>query len=336
MINVFNRVVSPIPKQELNFVNGKEYIYWGEQNRYPNYIYENYINSSLLQTIVDGMSQYICGYGVDGKLEDVDYNTLLNRCVKDRLLYGGFAIQLIYNPLGEIAELKHMPFERCRVTIDEQKVVFSKYFGTNKRYKGVSYYMYGGTPAKEVKTSEVLYYNQDSVDVYPNSPIHGCLKSIVTSIEIQNFHYNAILNNFAPSAIINFNNGQPSETEKQEIDTMLNECFAGTDNASKFIVTYNDSKESSVSIERLETDDFDKKYEALDKAVKENIFVAFRAQPILFGLDNEKTGFNKQEYLEAFELFNCTVIRSYQHEVINAFKRIGDDIKIKPFRLNDE
>ena len=86
-------------------------------------------------------------------------------------------------------------------------------------------------------------------------------------------------------------------------------------------------------------DDFADRYEALHKRSREQIFTAFRATPNLFGLMTETTGFNEQEFAEAFKLYNRTVVKPIQKVIVDAFDKIfGVDgsITITPFNLEND
>ena len=68
------------------------------------------------------------------------------------------------------------------------------------------------------------------------------------------------------------------------------------------------------------------------------IFVAFRAIPQLFGYSLEGTGFNKQEFIEAYELYNKTTVIPIQKDLQRTFNKIfGIDnaISIVPFKLEE-
>ena len=136
--------------------------------------------------------------------------------------------------------------------------------------------------------------------------------------------------------IINFNNGNPNEDQKKEIEQDIIEKFSGFQNAGRFLVSYNDSAENATTIERLNGDDFDEKYSALSERSKEQIFTAFRATPNLFGFPNQTTGFNEQEYASSFKLYNRTVVRPIQNAIADAFDKIlgqTGSITIEPFSI---
>lgn len=332
----FNNQTINIPNSTES-TRGEGFVQWGDNNGYPGFLKGLYQDSSLLQTIIDGIANYVSGNSVVGLINGVDYDDLITKLMTDRLTYGGFAIKIDYNPLGEIIDLNHVDFSRCRINASGDTIYYAKHFGARKTYSRGKIFSYPAFKSTYdgPKVSEILYYVcKKSEDFYPICPFSGSIKSIITGIEIQNFHYNSLKNNFCASAIINFNNGVPTEEEQKKIKEKLTQVFTGTDSAAKMLVAFNDSKDNSVSIERLADDGFDEKYQNLDASVKENIFAAFRIQGILLGVPEKNKGFSKSEYTEAFELFNATQVRNYQREIVNVFNELGDKLSIKPFSLD--
>lgn len=331
----FNNQTINIPSSTES-VRGECFVQWGDNNSFPSFIKGLYQDSSLLQTIIDGIANYVSGNSVTGNISGVDYDDLITKLMTDRLTYGGFAVKIEYNPLGEIIDLGYVDFSRCRINSLGTTIYYAKHFGSRKTYSKGKIFTYPAfnSDYDGPKVSEILYYvSKKSEDFYPICPFSGSIKSIITGIEIQNFHYNSLKNNFSASGIINFNNGVPTQEEQKQIKEKLIETFTGTESASKILVAFNDSKDNAVSIERLSDDGFDEKYQSLDASVKENIFAAFRIQGILLGIPEKNKGFSKSEYSEAFELFNATQVRNYQREIVNIFNTLGDKINIEPFSL---
>jgi hypothetical protein len=113
--------------------------------------------------------------------------------------------------------------------------------------------------------------------------------------------------------------------------------FCGPENAGRPMISFNNNKDSETTIQKIDTDSFADKYNALVERTKSEIFTAFRCSPILFGIDQEKTGFNANEYASAFRLFNKTVIEPFQNKISKAFDKIFNStgsIEIKPFTIN--
>ncbi len=51
---------------------------------------------------------------------------IYNKCILDKLLYGGYALQIIWDRVGEsIAEIYHMDFSKIRSNVDNTEFYFS-------------------------------------------------------------------------------------------------------------------------------------------------------------------------------------------------------------------
>lgn len=316
--------------------SGFDYVSWGANNKFPQDLYEMYQNSAILQSVINGTADYVFGAGVISAFEVVNdkYETLediIKKCVFDYLIFGGFAVQLMYKG-GKVEAMYWLDFQKCRRSEDEKKVYYSDDWGKYAK-KALEYKSW--VPGTDKGTCIYYYKGHKTRGIYPVPMYIGALKSVKISTEISNFHLNNIVKGFASNAIISFNNGEPDEDTKARIERDIKEKFCGTDNAGSFLLLFNDSKENAAEIAKIQDDKFDLKYDALAKSVKEDIFIAFRATPTLFGLPNENNGFSKQEYLESFELYNQTVVTPIQKDFERAFRSIGFVIKFKTFQLND-
>ena len=316
--------------------SGFDYVSWGANNKFPQDLYDMYQNSAILQSVINGTADYVFGAGVISAFEVVNdkYETLediIKKCVFDYLIFGGFAIQLMYKG-GKVEAMYWLDFQKCRRSEDEKKVYYSDDWGKYAK-KALEYKSW--VPGTDKGTCIYYYKGHKTRGIYPVPMYIGALKSVKISTEISNFHLNNIVKGFASNAIISFNNGEPDDDTKARIERDIKEKFCGTDNAGSFLLLFNDSKENAAEIAKIQDDKFDLKYDALAKSVKEDIFIAFRATPTLFGLPNENNGFSKQEYLESFELYNKTVVAPIQKDFERAFRSIGFVIKFKTFQLDD-
>ena len=52
----------------------------------------------------------------------------------------------------------------------------------------------------------------------------------------------------SPSMLINFNNGIPNQEERTLLERRIAEKFSGSSNAGKFILAFNDNKETQAEI----------------------------------------------------------------------------------------
>lgn len=327
--------------EECDNYNNSKWVSYGKNNLYPEYLWDLYLNCSTHQAIVDGKVDYILGEGFNS--QDKSKKKVLKKIASDYVIYGGFAIQLIYNALGNIEKIQPMDFSRCRVNKDLTTLYYSSKWGKSSGKNIQEFDIYDeNQPVKYDENGEVIpkyvevYYFRGTKtrSVYPIPSYIGSTQSIETSIEIQNYHLNAIRNNFAVSAIINFV-GDPTEEEKDEIDKGIRENFQGSDAASNFMLTYTQNKDEAPTITRLESDKADERFEKLSTDVRENIFIGHRVvSGALFGLVSESTGFNATEYQESFKIFNKTVIQPIQELLSDSLSEIyGVEDEIVEFQI---
>ena len=309
-----------IPKYKCVSAKNAPYVKWGEDNNFPDYLFELFKNSSQMAAIILQMKNYVLGNGitsnfylkiVNRKLET--FENFIDKLVFDYLLYGGFAFQIIKNKLNQIAELNHIDFKYIRVDEDETKVFFSKDWSKGRRTPLV----YDRWDVNSNSSNSVFYYKgQLTRECYPMPFYISCLTSLEISTQIGDFHLNNLLNGFSPSCIINFNNGSNiSEDVQDEIEDAVKEKFCGTENASKILLSFNDDLTHKTTFERLADDGMIDKYNNLQQTTEKDIFRAFRMNKLLLGDGSDNTGFNKQAYLESFALYNKSVIEPIQREI---------------------
>src|SRR5574344_1021516 len=317
--------------------NDKQYIKYGADNHFPFTLIQYYKKCSVLQCLIDGTVDFICGEGVKSNRvimnsEGETFDDIIREIANDFILFGGFALQVIRNIKGEIKDIYVLDFSKIRVSKKIDRIFYSNDW-VKYRCKAIEY-----KPFDTTSPTSIFYYKGNkSRGVYPLPLYHSCLMSILTQIKIKTYHLENISNNFCPSAIINFNNGIPTEEEKRQVEKDITDKFSGAENASKLIISWNEDRDKAVEIEKMEDDNFDSKYQALNNSTIQDIFTAFRAPQQLFGTALENIGFNNQEYIQAFKIYQKTVIGPIQKIIKNAFNKIDDTIimDITPFNISD-
>ena len=339
---VVSNIVEPV---EIS-VKDKAFISWGEMNNYPDYIEGLYQNVSTLHSIIDGTTDYICGDSistsainfqerVNSKGETID--DLINYIAKDLVKFNGFALNIIKNKLGTPAEIYYLDFKKVRSNREGTKFYYSDDWG--KSFGRVKYTEYNSfmTDEGQKSASTIYYFNNDINKTYP-TPMYG---AAVIACEIEKkmneFHLNNISNSFSSNYIINFNNGRPSDEIQEEIEMEVYDKFCGVENSGRPMLSFNNNKDSETTVTKIDADSFIDKYNTLAERSQQEIFTSFRATPNLFGLPTKTTGFNAQEYTEAFRLYNKTVVEPMQKKICKAFDKIfgiENSIVIKPFTIN--
>ena len=179
----------------------------------------------------------------------------------------------------------------------------------------------------------------DVTYTYPIPRYSGAIKSCEIERHIDDLHLNSLENGFMPSYIINFLNGIPEDSQKDEIEKNVTEKFCGSSNAGRVLLNFANGEENAAKVEKLEVSDFADKYKAAADRSREQIFCSFQAIPQIFGLMTAATGFSEQEFKEAYKLYNSTVVRDQQRVIGDAFDKIfgtKNSISITPFVLGDQ
>ena len=343
-----NEDIPSIPSMS-ETVSSRGWVSFGKDNNFPEYLWNLYLRSALLQSVINGTADFVLGDGFEVKAEEnksivldkvnrrgESMDDVIKKIITDYLIFDGFALQIIFNRVGEVGELYWLDFRNCRTNEDETLIYYSKEWEKGNPKK-IEYQRFDGTQ----KTGSCVFYfkGHKTRGVYPIPRYSGALNAIETSTEIARYHLSSIHNNFNGNLIINFNNGEPTEDVKKEIEKKIRNKFSGADNGGKFLVSFNDSKENGVEVVRLQDDNTDKKYEQLRKDTYKEIFIAFRCQPQLFGFVIEGSLFNKEEYEQAYDLYSKTVVVPIQNDIIRCLSRVygvsDDTFYFKSFILEN-
>lgn len=327
---------SPVVKE----VRGKDFIEYGEDNNYFQYLIDRYNGSPTNNAIINGVSEMIYGKGLDAtnsnkkpneyaQMKSLFNNDCVRKLCYDLKLMGQCAVQVIYSKdRSRIVQLEHMPIETLRAEKCNEKgeIEGYYYFSDWAKYKR-------GNELKRIPafgTSkeglEILYIKPYRAGFKYYSPVdyQGGTQYAELEEEISNFHLNNILNGLAPSMLINFNNGTPDPEQREMIERRIYEKFSGSSNAGKFILAFNDNPETAASIEPVQLSDAHQQYEFLSNESSKKIMVSHRiVSPMLFGIkDDTGLGNNADELKTASILFDNLVIKSFQGLLIDAFDRI--------------
>jgi len=324
-----------------------KYITYGAFNEYPYYLLDNYRRSSKHNAIVNGKVNYIVGGGwkpndkmtveqqaryakfFDGLSEHDDLNDITEKLVLDLEIFNGFAVCIHWNKMGTIAKMEHIPFEKIRVDKEERMFQVAEWYNDDM----VQLYPKIGDVEKipafdpDNRIGKQLFYYRvyaAGVKSYPLPEYMGGLAWIEADVQVANFHNNNLRNNFWGGYLINFNNGIPTPEEQGDIERQIKRKFSGTDNAGRFVVTFNDDVSKAPTLEPLTPSDMDKQFEILNKAIQQEIFISHRVvNPMLFGVKTEGQLGGRQELVEAYELFKATYVNDRVRKVERMINYLG-------------
>ena len=332
--------LSTYTSPEVKEVRGKDFIEYGEDNNYFQYLIDRYNGSPTNNAIINGVSEMIFGKGLDATDSNRKPNeyaqmmSLFNKDCTRKLCYdlklmGQCAVQVIYSKnRTKIVQLEHMPIETLRAEKCNEKgeIEAYYYFSDWSKYKR-------GNELKRIPafgTSkeglEIMYIKPYRAGFKYYSPVdyQGGTQYAELEEEISNYHLNNILNGLAPSMLINFNNATPDPEQREMIERRIYEKFSGSSNAGKFILAFNDNAETAASIDPIQLSDAHNQYQFLSDESSKKIMVSHRVvSPMLFGIkDSTGLGNNADELKTASILFDNLVIKGFQGLLIDHFDQI--------------
>lgn len=322
-------------------VQGKEWVEYGEDNSYFQYLIDRYNGSATNNAVINGIVELLYGRGIDAtdshrkpdeyaQMKALFSKNCLRRILSDYKMMGQCAIQVIYSQdRTTIVQVDHLPIETLRAEkCNEEGEVEAYYYA--KDWKEVT--ARKETPLRipafgySEEAIEILYVKPYRAGYYYYSPVdyQGGLQYAELEEEVANYHINNIQNGLAPSMLLNMNNGVPTEEERNLIEARIAEKFSGSSNAGRFILAFNDNKELAATIEPVQLSDASDQYQFLADESMRKLMVAHRVtSPMLLGIkDNSGLGNNANELETASALFENTVIEPMQEVVIDALNEI--------------
>ena len=332
--------LSTYTSPEIKEVNGKDWIEYGADNNYFQFLIDRYNGSPTNNAAINGISQAIYGKGLNAtnssskpneyaQMVSLFKKDVVRKLAYDLKLMGQCAMQIIYSKDRKtIAQIEHIPIETLRAEkCDEDGEIPAYYY-----YKDWANIKRTDNPLRipaygmSKENIEIFYIKPYKSGFYYYSPVdyQGGLQYAELEEEVSNYHLNNIMNGLSPSMLINFNNGTPNQQERQLIETKIAQKFSGTSNAGKFILAFNDNKESQAEITPVQLSDAHNQYQFLSEESTSKIMVAHRiVSPMLLGIkDGSGLGNNAEEIKTASLLMDNTVIRPFQELLIDSFDKL--------------
>ena len=333
----FSSYTTPVVKE----VQGKDFVEYGDNNDYFGYLIDRYNGSPTNNAILNSLMDLTFGKGLDATdsakkpseyaaMRGLFTKSCLQKVVADYVMMGQCSLQVVYSQdHNTIVEVQHIPVETLRAArANEDGEIEAYYYAkdwlavSSRKETPVRIPAFG----KSNEGLEILYIKPYRAGFYYYSPVdyQGGLPYAELEEEIANYHINNIQNGLAPSMLINFNNGVPSEEERRSIEQQIATKFSGSSNSGKFILAFNDNKDLAATVDPVQLSDAAEQYQFLSAESTQKIMVSHRiVSPMLLGIkDNSGLGNNAEELKTASTLLDNLVIRPKQEIIIDGIDMI--------------
>lgn len=332
-----------IPAYKEGTARGKNYVTWGESNKFPNMLLELSQNSPTLSSIVNGTIELIKGEDIAlnedihigqqdlyywpylNKYDDTIYD-LVENLVRDYMIQGMFVIQVVYNKLGNIAEIYHIPAEFIRMNEDRDTIYFNKKWGKYST-NSIIYNAFDDNADGSNKAQIYVYSNSGRRQTYGISPQLGCLEDLVAENYAAKYIRKSLQNGLSARYIIDLpGTANLTDDQKSEIEDGITERFTGWQNSGEFALYFNNG-DKPMTVTKVDIDNSNEVFTSIRLAARNNIFVTNHATPQLFGDPSAATGFSEQEFNEAYNLYDKMTLTPIKNCISTAIGKI--------FHMND-
>lgn len=316
----------------------EDWVEYGTDNNYYQYLIDLYHGSPTNNAAIKGIADMIFGEGLEAVKADRNLQGYLETkklfrddCLRkislDLKMLGQASFQLVKSKnRKKYAKVTHWPIQTLRPEKANKEGEVEGYWyspdWTRYKEKGFEPVRIAAFGYDDNATESVYVIKPYSTGNYYFSPVdyQGGLQYAELEQEVANYHLNNIKNGLAPSMLINFHNGIPPEEEQDEIERDITRKFTGSSNSGRFILAFNDSKDSSASIEPVQLSEASSQYEFLSSECMKKVMVAHRiTSPMLLGIkDQTGLGNNADELKTASTLFDNIVIRPFQRIILEA------------------
>ena len=336
-ISVINLSAYTSPVIQENKKNN--YIEYGSDNNYFQYLIDRYLYSTTNGAIITGIANMIYGKGIDAldsnkkpneyaQMRGIIKGDCLKKVATERKMLGMGAMQIVMEK-KQVKSISHFPMNTLRAEKCNDKGEIEAWYyhpdWTKKKpsedAKRIPAFGFGN--GNEVELYIIKSYTP-GFHYYTPIDYSGALDYALLEEKISEYQINDVENGFSGTKVVNFNNGIPTEEMRDKIKRDVLTKLTGS-RGEKVIVAFNANAESKTTVEDLPLTDAPAHYEYLSNECFTKLIVGHRVtSPMLLGIRTESNGLgnNADEIKTATLLFDNIVIKPYQLEIIDALDEI--------------
>ena len=324
------------------------FISFGSDNQYPLFLLELYNNygSPLNKAIINKKTKMTAGFGfnplADAKLKEWTRRNNLERLflyiAKDFFIYNGFCLEVIWTRDGSSFDIKYLPIHTVRIGLKETEdeddyYWYSKDWANIKKDENKPEYIKKFDPSDRTGR-QLLYFiepNPAMTHLYPIPDYSTAINYIDLDYQIGKFHLNQVRQGFAPSFILNFATGIPTQDEQNQFYREFQRNYKGADGAGKIILTYSDGSDQKPELIPINLNNSDERFIMLQDMVEKNITQAHEMPVQLVSFQPGKLGSSdeRKELMAEFQTYYIAIKQNQLEEAINGIlETIGYQEKI--------
>lgn len=315
-----------------------EWVNYGEDNNYYQFLIDRYVNSTTNNAIINNIVKLIYGDGLtssDASRKPEMWANLLSiisaedlrKVIFDLYALGQASFQVHYSKNHkQIVKAFHLPEillrpEKCNKDGEIEGYYYSDNWQDVKKFPPKRFSKFG-TSNDEIEILRIQPYSV-GLKYFSYVDYQGGLDYALLEEKISEYLINEVTNSFSPTTIINFNNGQPTDEQKDDITNRITSQLTGS-TGKKLVVSFNDNETTKTTIDSVQLNNAPEHYQYLSDEARTKIMLSHNVtSPLIFGIATT-TGFsaNADELKNSFNLYMNLVIKPKQSLIIDALNQI--------------
>ena len=316
-----------------------DWVEYGTDNDHYDWLIARFKNSTTNNSIINNAARLCYGKGLealDAHKKPNDY-AVMKSLFKPKMLRAGFLneymladgyLQVIYNEAHtsvikvETLKTRMIRPEKCDKDGNINGYYFSNNWEDTRKFPPKRYAAFG-TSKDEI---EILHFGKESIDLKYFSEVdyQACLPYCVLEEEIAEYQINDIQNSFAPTMIVNFNNGVPTEEQQGIITKKVSGTLTGA-SGKKVLTAFNANADNKTTLDQISLNDAPEHYDYLSTEAQAKILNGHCViSSFLVGVTPEGSGFSSSadEIEVATKTYYNQTIKPHQELFIDALDQI--------------
>jgi hypothetical protein len=324
-----------------------DFIKYGEDNLYPDYLLTLLEKSAIHKSIQIGKQDMTVGDGLKivtenlppeqmaivtkfmnmpnphESLEDITYKIAM-----DLIIYGAYALNVIWSKDRQsIAEIYHIDYGKLRCGKPDEDGNMPYYYYSDdwsdiKKHVPKPYAVFSMDERKDPNQIYICKEYNPAMKYYAIPQYSASIPYVEIDFEIGMYHLNNIQNQLSPNYLLQINTGIPEEEEQDELFRQIKSELTGH-KGHKFMLTFGEGQDQAPTFIPIQTTDSDKQFLVLNEAVLQALCTANKVtSPMLLGIKTAGQLGGRSELMDAYDLYYATVINKLQKHILKTYHKI--------------
>jgi hypothetical protein len=343
----FARTATPLPVEVKQGTGDSNYVKWGTNNLYSNFLLELFHEVSLHNDIVSTKVNHIMGDGIvtrsNGKKAEYNINQVdsfeevVRKVVFDYLIFNFYVLEVQYNPFGKPIAFNHIPAHWLRANKSKTKYWICDDWSAKKEVLTYDRWIKGKNEDRKSKIFMYSGYAPSVNNVYPMAAYSPAIENMKTEILIKNFNKNNIEDGFSPAHIISFFKGVPTADSSREFERKFSDDYTGA-SGKKYIISYNNpDAEKGVQVDTIGNTDYTAALTEVHNMNTESILTVHQATSrILFGIETAGSLGDKSAIESSYQIFKGLFVKDNRNVIEVGLNKLLSDAGFEEIEFKDK